>query len=136
MSFNPCKFNSLHGFFYACQHTFTMVVRCLRQGMSDFFSYPCHDEIDDVLLLFFCQCVTGFDIVPFRETFPAAGTCGVLRDENRVTAHGGLFAVIGNMGRCKTETDEVTGMPDDRIQSYFIDIPALLFSQVKACTEM
>lgn len=87
------------------------------------------------MLLLRSQCVSGFEAVPFRETLSAAGAGGVLRDEDGVPAHGSLFAVIGNMGGSETETDEVAGMPDDRIQPFFIDIPALLFPQMKACTE-
>lgn len=135
MSFKPCKFNSLHGFFSARQHVLATAVRCLVQGKPDFFPYPGHDEIDDVMLLLLGQSVSGLDTVPFRETLSAAGAGGVLRDENGVSAHGSLLAVIGNMGRSETETDEVAGMPDDRIQPFFIDIPALLFPQMKACTK-
>ena len=87
------------------------------------------------MLLLRRQGVAGLDTMPFAETFPATGTGSVLCNENGVSAHGSLLAVIGNMGRSETETDEVAGMPDDRIQPFFIDIPALLFPQMKACTK-
>lgn len=81
------------------------------------------------MMLFRGQGMAVLDTMLFRETFPAAGACGVLRDENGMPAHGSLSAVVGNIGGCETETDEVTGMPHDCIQSLFIDIAALLLSR-------
>lgn len=83
------------------------------------------------MLLLRRQGVAGLDTMPFAETFPATGTGSVLCDENGVSAHGSLPAVIGNVGRCQTETDEVSGVSDNRVQSFFIDILALRFSQMK-----
>ena len=85
--------------------------------------------------LILCQRSSRRDMVPFLKTASAAASRGMLRDKAGVSAHGSLLAVIGNMGRSETETDEVAGMPDDRIQPFFIDIPALLFPQMKACTK-
>ena len=59
----------------------------------------------------------------------------MLGDENRVTTHGGLAAIIVWLGRCKPLADEITDMLQDRLPSFVLAIGQIAFGQVETLPE-
>jgi len=59
----------------------------------------------------------------------------VLREEDGVSLHRSLLAVVGDVGGCETGTDEVFRVGADDVQAYFLYISEVCFGEVKAGTE-
>ena len=68
---------------------------------------PAPDCGDDMLALRYAELSSRRDEVPFRKTPPAACCRRVLRNENRMTAKGCLFAVVGRFCRSKAAREGI-----------------------------
>ena len=64
--------------------------------------------------------------MPFRQTAAAAAGGSVLRDEHRMSPHGGLLAVVFRFGRCKPLGDEICRVVGDRIPPLLADVLLVL----------
>lgn len=73
--------------------------------------------------------------VPFFKTSPAAAGCGVLGNENGMTAKRRLFAVIGDDRRGKTLGDEILGVGKHQRQAFAAQIGEVFTAQTKAAAK-
>ena len=83
-------------------------------------------DCDNIINLLVRQRFTRRDVVPFRKAFAAAGTGGVLGDEDRVVPHRRLFAVVGRVGIRQPGTDKIAGVFEYRRQTLLPEILLLL----------
>lgn len=74
--------------------------------------------------------------MPFLQAAPAAAPCGVLGYEYGMVLHGGLFAVIGNLGGKEAGLKEFLGMFHYCIQPFLLKIRQLPPFQVEAASEL
>src|SRR5687767_4844299 len=65
------------------------------------------------------------DFVPFREAAAAARCRGVLGDESRVAAHGGLAAVVFWLRGGEAIGQKFSRVSEHRRQAFFFEIAAL-----------
>ena len=75
------------------------------------------------------------DVIPLPEAAAAAAGGGVLGEEDGVTLHRRLFAVIGNVCGREAGADEVFRVGADGVHPYFLDIGDVLRGEVEARTE-
>ena len=87
------------------------------------------------MLLLRRQGVAGLDTMPFAETFPATGTGSVLCNENGVSAHGSLSAVIGGFGGRQAFQDEAAALMFHGSHSLFCDDPQFRIPEPETGTE-
>jgi hypothetical protein len=78
------------------------------------------------------QVDSSGDPVPLRETAAAARGGGMLRDEDRVTAHRSLLTVVPGLGRREAITNEVSRMIEHRGETFVSQIRALNRAEVEA----
>src|SRR5579859_4594083 len=82
---------------------------------------PAHDHLDDVSELGCGEIAPARGLVVPLQATPAAGGCGVLRDEYRMSAVGRLPAILVEHGRRDPPRDHVFGVPADRLQPAQLD---------------
>ena len=99
------------------------------------FLQPAADDGDNVVDLLWGQGLAFGDLMPFLQTGSAAGGGGVLGDEDGVIAHGGLFAVVGRLGRGQALGDEVAGMGFDGGHTLGVEVPLFLGTKFEAAPE-
>ncbi len=111
----------------------------VAEGLSiicfDLLFYPNHQKIHNPRLLTFGQFCSERNLVPLVQATPATASASVLRNEDRVSAHWGLFTVVRNNCRSKPLPYKVSGMFTDNIQSFFSDVLLVLFCQMEFGTE-
>ena len=106
-----------------------------RNSFSNLFFYPGHKYRYCILLFFFCQLSSGRYMMPFEETTTAAAACSMLGNENRMTSHRRLLAVIGNHCRSKAFGNEILRMRTDGSQTLFCNIFLILLREMETAAE-
>ncbi|KFB88463.1 hypothetical protein CR62_04940 [Serratia grimesii] len=79
---------------------------------------PQGNDIHNIQLVLFVQCLALWNIMPFGQAAAATGGCGVLGDKYRMSSHGRLFAVIFWKGCGKSLFDKVSCMTEDQRQAF------------------
>ena len=74
--------------------------------------------------------------MPLLETSAAARGGGVLGDENRMTGHRRLPAVIFRICRCEPLLDEVSSVIEDHVEPLALQILSFFRSQVKPAAKL
>ena len=106
-----------------------------RENSTGLRPKPPRDCGDDMRLLFGCEGMPGLDLVPLRQTTSAAGRCGVLGDEYRVSAHRRLFAVVARRRGRESPHDELPRVIQHQSRPLRDEIRALLRSQHEPLTK-
>ena len=101
----------------------------------EFFFYPRHQKVDDLLLRFGGEGDAFLDAIPFEKATAATTGAGVLRNEDGVPAHRRLLAVVLGLGRGKALPYEVFRVGADGGEPHLLDIVFVLFGEVKAASE-
>lgn len=97
---------------------------------------PLTDDSQHILLFFGSKFPPFWDSMPLLQAAPAAAPCGVLGYEYGMVLHGGLFAVIGNLGGKEAGLKEFLGMFHYCIQPFLLKIRQLPPFQVEAASEL
>ena len=97
---------------------------------------PRHKEIDDALLPLGGDLDPARDFPPLREAVAAATGTGVLRLENRMTAHRSLLAVVWRFGGREACAYEILAVTTDRVDAFLGDALPIRCRQVKPGTEL
>jgi hypothetical protein len=83
------------------------------------------DHVDDMVLFVGRQLVPLGNTMPFLEA-PAATRGGrMLGDEDGVSAHWRLLAVVGRVGRCQSLFDKVGGVNEDHLHALAVQVFSL-----------
>ena len=101
-----------------------------------FSHQPLTDDSQHILLFFGSKLPSLGDSMPFLQAPPAAASCGVLGYEYGMVLHGGLFAVIGNLGGKEAGLKEFLGMFHNGIQPFLLKIRQLPPAEVEAASEL
>lgn len=83
---------------------------------------PRHQEVSDAGLALGRDVCPFWNLPPFRQAVAAATGTGVLCFEHGMSAHRGLFAVVGRIGRREACADEVLAMATDRLHALVRDV--------------
>ena len=83
---------------------------------------PAHNYIDYVIHLVFRQGATFWDFMPFLQAASTTTCASMLRDENRMAAHGCLFAVISWLRHRQAGIYKIVGMTINLFHADTIDI--------------
>lgn len=97
--------------------------------------YPFHYHVYGVALLFFGKFASAWYAVPFLEATAAAACRGMLRDEDRMAAHGCLPAVVRRAGGCQPSAYEVGGVAVYGGPSFFLYVQDVAGFQTEAASE-
>jgi hypothetical protein len=73
--------------------------------------------------------------MPFPETIPATGACGVLGNENRESAHGSLFAVIFRQSGSESGADDLFRLSGNGMPSFERNQFSVFLFKLEAGTE-
>ena len=77
---------------------------------------PGHQQIHDLLLLPPVQLDARRDLIPLVQALAAAAGTGVLGEEHRVSPHGGLPPVVGQLRRSQPGLNEPPGVLPNGVQ--------------------
>ena len=105
-------------------------------GLIGVAQQPVLQDLDGVTDLLVRQRAVFGDSVPFGQATAAAGGRGVLGDEDRMTPHGGLPAVVAGRGRGQPIDDELPAVIQNHRQRLLLEIGPLLGSQSKTAAEL
>lgn len=97
---------------------------------------PGHEEIDDASLPLGGDGDPARHFPPLREAIAATAGAGVLRDENRVSAHRRLSSVVSWIGGREACSDEPLAMCADGCDAFLVDEALLERRQMEAAAEL
>ena len=97
--------------------------------------HPGHDEVDDFRLLFLRELNAERHAPPFVQAATAAGRRRMLREEDGVTLHRGLLAVVRRKRGRETQTDKILRMAPHRLNTLFFDVLAMRLRQTEPSPE-
>ena len=92
---------------------------------------PCHDQVDDLLLLCIRQRLMHWNPVPFIEATPAAAGCRMHCLKYRVAMHRSLLTIVDRSCRCKLLPDKIRGMNADDIHTLFFYVLLIFLRQME-----
>lgn len=103
-----------------------MLLKAIYRLLSllHFVFYPSHNKVYYLFFLRFCERCALRHIVPFAKAIAAAGGGGVLRDENRVTFHRRLPAIVWYYGGGQTRMHEIARVSAYLVHAFFAHIGA------------
>lgn len=86
------------------------------------FGNPRQQNLKNIFAFFRLQGSALVNLVPFGKASPAAGRRRVLGDENRVSLHGRLPAVVLRMGRAQSILNKLPAVVGDKEHPLLADI--------------
>ena len=100
-----------------------------------FILQPSLKDFDYIGFLVWAKGAAFRDLVPFFQAAAAAAGCCMLRHKNRVPPERGLFAVIFKHRWRQAFCDKVSGMKDNRWQSFGMQIDKIFALEVEFAAE-
>ena len=97
---------------------------------------PRHEEVDYAPLPLGGDRCAAWHLPPLGEAVAATTGAGVLSDENRMSAHWRLSAVVGRIGRRKTRFNEPRTMGANRLHPLLVDKASLECREMEPAAEL
>ena len=97
---------------------------------------PCHEKVDDPTLSVGGDRGPARHLPPLGKAVAATARACVLSDENRMSAHWRLSAVVGRIGRRKARFDEPRTMGADRLHTLLVDKASLKCREMEPAAEL